>query len=299
MSRRLAVAVPVFQEAAGITPTLEALAAQDDADFDVWFVDNGSTDGSAEVIRAFAEAHGSRAVAGDRRAAEGHGRRRRHRDAARRSRRRRTAGPHGCRLSAARRLDRVGASALTPQEEGGLGLRLVGGELLARRDEGVGWPTRALLRGAVHLAEAFGRIRSRQSRPRLPRPVPDGRGLQRGDHRRAVCGRRRVPPHQDRGPARGPRARERGAPDHRATTRGAATWWSTARAAACRRGGCAARCSGTRTTRTSPNWWISGDRRDSPRSATRPSCVRRIRWRSRWSPPSADPCSACRGSAWS
>lgn len=55
---RLAVVVPVYQEAAGITPTLEALAAQRDADFDVVFVDNGSTDGSADVIRAFAAERG-------------------------------------------------------------------------------------------------------------------------------------------------------------------------------------------------------------------------------------------------
>jgi hypothetical protein len=39
------------------------------------------------------------------------------------------------------------------------GLGLVGGELVPRRDEGLGWPTRALLSGAVQLAEAFGRIR--------------------------------------------------------------------------------------------------------------------------------------------
>lgn len=49
--------------------------------------------------------------------------------------------------------------ALTPRAHGGLGLRLVGGELVPRLDEGLGWPTRAALRGAVHVAEAFGRIR--------------------------------------------------------------------------------------------------------------------------------------------
>ncbi|HXR45731.1 MAG TPA: glycosyltransferase family A protein, partial [Pseudolysinimonas sp.] len=50
---RLAVVIPVFNEAAGIGPTLRALAAQEDDDFDAVFVDNGSTDGSAEVIRGF------------------------------------------------------------------------------------------------------------------------------------------------------------------------------------------------------------------------------------------------------
>ena len=39
------------------------------------------------------------------------------------------------------------------------GLDLVGGELVPRRDEGLPAPTRWLLRGAVHLAEAFGRVR--------------------------------------------------------------------------------------------------------------------------------------------
>ncbi|HPU04202.1 MAG TPA: glycosyltransferase, partial [Rhodoglobus sp.] len=41
--------MPVYNEAAGIAPTLEALAAQSDSDFDVVFVDNGSTDASADV----------------------------------------------------------------------------------------------------------------------------------------------------------------------------------------------------------------------------------------------------------
>ena len=54
----LAVVVPVFNEAAGITPTLGALASQDDPDFDVFFVDNNSTDASAEVIRTFAAERG-------------------------------------------------------------------------------------------------------------------------------------------------------------------------------------------------------------------------------------------------
>ncbi|MEO8094424.1 MAG: cytochrome P450, partial [Pseudolysinimonas sp.] len=55
--------------------------------------------------------------------------------------------------------------SLTPHAEGGRGLRLVGGELVPRRDEGLGWPTRAALRGAVHVAEAFGRVRSGNRSP--------------------------------------------------------------------------------------------------------------------------------------
>ena len=46
--------VPMFNEAATIEPTLRALAEQDDADFDVVFCDNGSTDGSTTVVEQFA-----------------------------------------------------------------------------------------------------------------------------------------------------------------------------------------------------------------------------------------------------
>jgi glycosyltransferase involved in cell wall biosynthesis len=45
------VVVPFFNEAAGIAPTLAALAAQRDRDFTLQLVDNGSTDGGATVIR--------------------------------------------------------------------------------------------------------------------------------------------------------------------------------------------------------------------------------------------------------
>src|SRR5690606_22102279 len=156
---RLAVVVPVYQEAAGITPTLRALAAQRDADFAVWFVDNGSTDGSADIIRRFAAERGLTGWQVIDEPQKGTG----------------AAADTGMRAAiaaGATLLARTDADclpredwtasvrrALTPRAEGGLGLRLVGGELVARRDEGVGWPTRAVLRGAVHVAEAFGRIR--------------------------------------------------------------------------------------------------------------------------------------------
>ena len=48
---RLAVVVPARDEAHGILATLAALRDQDDADFDLVVVDNGSSDGTADVVR--------------------------------------------------------------------------------------------------------------------------------------------------------------------------------------------------------------------------------------------------------
>lgn len=155
----LAVVVPVFQEVAGITPTLKALAAQHDDDFDVFFVDNGSSDGSAELIRTFASVRGltrwhviDEAQKGTGAAAD--------------------TGMRAAIAAGATLLARTDADclprpdwtaavrrSLTARAEGGYGLRLVGGELVPRLDEGTGALTRATLRGAVRLAEAFGRIR--------------------------------------------------------------------------------------------------------------------------------------------
>jgi glycosyltransferase involved in cell wall biosynthesis len=44
------VVVPLYNEAAGIRPTLATLATQHDRDFTLVAVDNGSTDGSADVV---------------------------------------------------------------------------------------------------------------------------------------------------------------------------------------------------------------------------------------------------------
>lgn len=53
-AERLAVVVPALNEAHdhGIARTLEALDVQEDDDFDLVVVDNGSTDGTADVARA-------------------------------------------------------------------------------------------------------------------------------------------------------------------------------------------------------------------------------------------------------
>jgi glycosyltransferase involved in cell wall biosynthesis len=50
---RLAVVVPAYNEAASIGATLGALAGQSDTDFALVVVDNGSTDDTAAIVRAF------------------------------------------------------------------------------------------------------------------------------------------------------------------------------------------------------------------------------------------------------
>jgi glycosyltransferase involved in cell wall biosynthesis len=54
---RFFVVVPFYNEAAGIDPTLEALAAQIDRDFVLVCVDNGSTDRGVDVVKGFASRH--------------------------------------------------------------------------------------------------------------------------------------------------------------------------------------------------------------------------------------------------
>ena len=151
--RNLAIVVPVFNEAAGIRPTLEALSAQRDLDFDVVFVDNDSTDDSATVIREFAAARGQSRWRIIHESQKGTG----------------AAADTGMRAAiadGATLLARTDADCL-PREDWtasvrrafGEGLELVGGELVPRHDEGLSLARRIVLRGAVELAEAFGRIR--------------------------------------------------------------------------------------------------------------------------------------------
>ena len=145
---RLAVVVPVYNEAAGIRPTLDALLAQDDLDFDVYFVDNGSVDDSAKVIASYhqprwhiiTESQKGTGAAAD-------------------------TGMRAAIAAGADLLARTDADCLprhdwTRAVKAALrDLDLVGGELVPRHDEGLSLGRRVLLRGAVELAEAFGRIR--------------------------------------------------------------------------------------------------------------------------------------------
>ncbi|WP_328467551.1 glycosyltransferase family 2 protein [Actinoplanes sp. NBC_00393] len=53
MTTRMWVVVPAYNEAARISATLYALAAQTDTDFTLLVVDNGSTDTTVDAVRAF------------------------------------------------------------------------------------------------------------------------------------------------------------------------------------------------------------------------------------------------------
>jgi glycosyltransferase involved in cell wall biosynthesis len=53
VTNRLWVVVPAYNEAARISATLYALAAQTDTDFTLLVVDNGSTDTTVDAVRAF------------------------------------------------------------------------------------------------------------------------------------------------------------------------------------------------------------------------------------------------------
>ena len=156
---QLWVAVPVFNEAAGIRSALDALAAQRDDDFGVVFVDNNSTDGSAAIIRAFVAERGlvRWVIIDEPQKGTGAAADTGMRDAI-------TRGATMLARTDADCLPRDDWTAsirhcLTPTVQGGLGLRFVGGDLLPRLDEGLPWGTRTLLSGAVRLAESFGRIR--------------------------------------------------------------------------------------------------------------------------------------------
>jgi glycosyltransferase involved in cell wall biosynthesis len=141
------VIVPAFDEAAGIGATLDALAAQTDRDFRLVVVDNASTDGTADVVRA----HPIPAEIVDE-PQRGTG----------------AAADTGMRHAIARgatHLARTDADCL-PAPDWTARVRaafaevdLVAGRLLPRTDEGVPAWQRGVLVGAVAVAATFGRFR--------------------------------------------------------------------------------------------------------------------------------------------
>ncbi|MHA6782351.1 glycosyltransferase family 2 protein [Pseudonocardia saturnea] len=148
----LTVVVPAFDEAAGIGATLDALAAQTDRDFRLVVVDNASTDGTADVVRAhplFTSDSDAEVV---HEAQRGTG----------------AAADTGMRHAIARgatHLARTDADCLPAPDwtarirAAFADLDLVAGRLLPRTDEGVPAWQRGVLVGAVTVAATFGRFR--------------------------------------------------------------------------------------------------------------------------------------------
>jgi glycosyltransferase involved in cell wall biosynthesis len=149
-SMDLWVVVPAYNEAAGIAATMAALAAQRDPDFTLVVVDNGSTDGTIDAVRAAAKGLRLHVVT---EARKGTG----------------AAADTGMRYaiaSGATHLARTDADCLplpdwTSRVRAAFadGLELVAGRLLARTDEGVGPLRRMVLALAVEVAAAFGKVR--------------------------------------------------------------------------------------------------------------------------------------------
>jgi glycosyltransferase involved in cell wall biosynthesis len=162
---RLAVVIPARDEAGGIGATLEALRDQDDADFDLVVVDNGSSDGTAGVVRAAAQAWGRQrwrvidepekgtGAAADTgiRAAIGSG------------------ATHVARTDA----DCIPARGWTRAVRAGFdsGLELVTGPLIPRSDDvPVGATARLMMRLAFAAARVFGRLRPSNHGPQFRGP---------------------------------------------------------------------------------------------------------------------------------
>ncbi|WP_265522223.1 glycosyltransferase [Oerskovia flava] len=151
---RLAVVVPARDEAHGIGATLSALRDQEDGDFDLVVVDNGSSDGTADVVTASARAWGMDRWQVVHESQKGTG----------------AAADTGMRAAiaaGATHLARTDADCLpTPdwtrrvRAAFATGHDLVAGRLVARTDDRpVSRLQRSVLSGAVVVASTFGRFR--------------------------------------------------------------------------------------------------------------------------------------------
>ena len=171
--RPCCVVVPFWNEAAGMRATLDALAAQCDADFTLVLVDNASTDASAEVARAFAAAHPALDVRLVHEARKGTG----------------AAADTGFRhaiAAGARWIARTDADCLPHPDwvrrlraaVEGDGLAFVAGVIRPRTDEGpLPWHRRAVLRAMIALAERWGRLHRRGPQFRYPYFMAAGNNL--------------------------------------------------------------------------------------------------------------------------
>lgn len=159
MSDELWVIVPAYNEEAGISDTLGALAAQQDSDFTLLVVDNGSTDDTCATIVDFAERHPEMRIHVLSEPVKGTG-------AAADTGMRHAIG-EGAELLARTDADCLPAPDWTAQVRRGFasGLRLLSGDLRPRTDEGVGRAQLLVVRAAVELASFAGKYRSGNQDP--------------------------------------------------------------------------------------------------------------------------------------
>ncbi|MEC3951494.1 glycosyltransferase family 2 protein [Nocardia sp. CDC153] len=158
------VIVPAYNEEHGITATLAALAAQRDRDFTLLVVDNASTDGTAKVVRDFAETHPGMRIELVTEPCKGTG----------------AAADTGMRHAIAAGavwLARTDADCLpAPDWTARIraafdsGLRLISGQLVPRTDEGVNLRDRTVIRVALEVASYFGKFRPGNRDPRYLGP---------------------------------------------------------------------------------------------------------------------------------
>ncbi|MEU5405966.1 glycosyltransferase family A protein [Nocardia asteroides] len=158
------VVIPAFDEERGIGATLEAIAAQRDTGFRVVVVDNGSSDRTVEIVRAFAAAHPVPAIEVISEPQKGTG--------AAADTGMRYAIAHGAAYLARTDADCLPAPDWTQRIKVafGTGLRLVSGQLVPRTDEGVSWVDRTVIRVALEVASAFGKVRSGNRDPKYLGP---------------------------------------------------------------------------------------------------------------------------------
>lgn len=164
MTPALWVVIPAFNEERGIEATLEAVAAQHDTDFAVVVVDNTSTDRTVEIVEKFAARYPVPRIEVITEAQKGTG--------AAADTGMRYAIAQGATLLARTDADCLPAPDWTARIRAGFdsGLRLVSGQLVPRTDEGVSWLDRTIIRVALELASAFGKVRSGNRDPRYLGP---------------------------------------------------------------------------------------------------------------------------------
>jgi glycosyltransferase involved in cell wall biosynthesis len=154
MSPKLTVVLPAFNEADHVLPTLRALLFQTDTNFDVVFVDNGSTDNTREILTTYIENLGIDRWHVIDEPQKGTG--------AAADTGMRWAAAHGATYIARTDTDCLPAQDWVEQvkKEMNSGTQFIAGKLKPRTDEyPLPWWNYKILDGAVVVAEFFGKVR--------------------------------------------------------------------------------------------------------------------------------------------